>query len=67
MSELDEMTGAMAGRAWRQIARRIGEINARTRFYSGKQHEQIRDMIALAEKWARIADGKAGKHDHQRG
>lgn len=62
----DEMTPAMSGRAWRDIERKILEIIRRSRFYSQKERTQLITMASQASRWARIAEGKAGNHDHQR-
>ncbi|MGV0438895.1 hypothetical protein ACUY2L_06950 [Corynebacterium mastitidis] len=35
-------------------------------FWTGQQRTQIKDLAASLAALARIADGKAGKHDHQR-
>ncbi|MDK8450963.1 hypothetical protein [Corynebacterium mastitidis] len=35
-------------------------------FWTGQQRMQIKDLAAGLAALARIADGKAGNHDHQR-
>ena len=66
MSGPREITPEGAALIARQIEQLARNLALYTRFFTGKQRLMLQSIAGLADQLARIADGKAGKHDHQR-